>query len=164
MKNKNKCQKCMGTGKEHTTCSKCHGTGELHMTDIITKTRPCPVPNCSNGKYAPTCRECKGIGCKACHNTGMALWNPEIKPEVTPESGTHVEGETHYVVRCKKCKGKGELRKYIKTPRRIVCPVCQGKKRVPVENALCSFCGGTGNKQCGNHIEIPNEVLAKLDG
>ena len=140
---KNSCTKCGGSGKTRCNCVK---------VESVTVQEKCRIKNCKEGRFAPTCRSCRGKGCDVCQHTGLVIFDQAKRPGVTPIFGTHVQGKAVLTIKCKNCRGTGMKSK---TTRVLVkqnnCIACGGSGR-----STCTGCGGTGVKELGNHIEIPS--------
>lgn len=113
-----KCLQCKGVGVKRSACS------------------ACLCPECKGTGFCGKCLSRKYFPCTKCDGRGY-----DMEAESTPcakcgGAGKVSGGFNNDVMRtCSACGGKGQF----DTKKRIVCPVCQGRKAV-----ACTACNGSG--------------------
>lgn len=140
------CRHCGGTG----TCPDCGGDGEVTCPDcdgngVIT------CPDC-DGEGVVTCPDCDGWGnyidesCNNCGGTGYSDWGNNKKCHVCNGTG-------RYVVKCRRCKGKGTIRCWeCGGEGTVECERCDGEGIIKCRkcngSGSCSHCHGEGGFKC----------------
>jgi len=108
-------------------CKDCSGTGELYKFFRKTVEVECRVCE-GKGKLLVPCRSCHGTGRFVKQDKGLKI-NVVCKTCKADES-KKIDGVYHVEVKCKKCKGKGTIRKVAlddKIKSTTFCKTCRGR-------------------------------------